>query len=1130
VKKIKVAGLLVIIAFFGAGVRAQQVTGRILGTAADASDAAVPNVQITITNQDTGAVRNLNTGPNGTYIAPQLPAGTYTVKAVVTGFTPLEVQNVVVTVATDTRVDLKLQVGSVQQTVEVAGGAAPQVDTTSASVGNTLGETSVAELPLNGRNWVDLTLLQPGVIQQIGITQNINGVSTNPGMSGIVYSVNGASPHSNFVSIDGANMVTELGMNSSSITGSTLGVDGIKEYKVVTNMFSAEYGMSTGSQTTIVSKGGTNQFHGDVFEYLRNSSLDARNYFDPLDTLNVYGFGTNKSAAYPGKRLPPFRRNDFGGSFGGPIRKDKTFFYATYEGIRARIGDTIATKTLPAGCYVNGVVPAVIQNNGCVSGSATTPITVNSYILPLANDFPAPNVTGYTTFNYTFPFAAPATENYGQIRFDQVFSDKDTFFVRYTQDQSHVLSTAASGTGTGGAGYPNYTWYSFSGSQFATLSETHIFTPALGNTLRLSYSRTPAGNISLQDPSENNSRLRLVSGNLALQTGLLNGSISPGGGVTTNGPNVFFPATLTQQVITLADDVFWSRGKHSLKFGTLMNHYIDYADYCTTCNGSASFSSLANFFVGDYSSFTYNIPNDNPVRRFLFNTFGFYAQDDYHVSQRVMLNLGLRYEFATTPHETNAADAYSLRFPSDPSGTQGDMFQNPTLHGFSPRLGVAWDVFGNGSTSVRGGAGIYYDVAPYGPLFYTNAIAAPPIASSLTLSNTLTTPAVPFSVPLPLVAPILSPRMVDYNIKEPTMYQYNLTIQKQLPWGTALSVGYVGSRGIHLYQIREGNPAAAVGTYGNDLPIFGCWNATQTAFSAVTGSGACPAGFANTGPRVNPAWQSIIEIKPAGVSYYNSLQAQLSKQMSHQLSFQVAYVWGKLLSSGESVSAAEALANPRQLPAGYPEGQDRGPIVYDLRQSLRASATYHVPTIQFTSRLIDKALNGWWFSSIVSAQGGYPFQPTLGSDRFLIGGGNVTQLPNYGAAYNPSTVIEGSPNQWFNPTMYALQPAGTIGNVGIGTLRGPHLTNVDFSAVKDTKLGLLGEAGLVEFRAEVFNLMNRPDFSLPNATVWSATGSPATVASGDIGTTAIPAFSSAGQITSTVATSRQIQFALKVIF
>lgn len=555
-----VCTFLAILLFGPVSLHAQQSTGTILGTVLDSSGAAVPGAQITITNQDTGTVRNVVSTADGLYNVPQVAAGNYTIEATAQGFGPAEVKDVTVIVATDTRVDLKLQVGSVSQTVTVSEASAPLIDTTTSSVGGTVDEQRVADLPLNGRNWTDLTLLQPG-IALVQITA-MSGNAVLAGYNGTVFISNGATDRSNQYSLDGASMVNFAGLNNSSMSNTSLGVDGIKEYKVITSMFSAEYGLRMGSQTTIVSKGGTNQFHGDAFEYLRNSSLDARNYFDALDTTNSNGFGTNKSLPYPGKRIPPFRRNNFGGSFGGPIKKDKTFFQVGYEGIQqawaGNAGLPITLTTLPKACFVDQTgtlqakVPAKITNSNpygtCVTGtvnSAAVPsvFSVDPLTLPFADLYPQPNVTGNPSFNYTFAYVQPTTEHWGQARLDQTISASDNAFFRYTHDDADSVSSAS---------FPGFVTDRHSGSQFLTAAENHVFTPSLLNSARFSYSRT------LVSTEPTDVAPATVSPNLQLVVntpiGNVIGGATPGGGPTAIGTGATF-SIAGQNIYSWSDDV-----------------------------------------------------------------------------------------------------------------------------------------------------------------------------------------------------------------------------------------------------------------------------------------------------------------------------------------------------------------------------------------------------------------------------------------------------------------------------------------------------------------------------------------------------------------------------------------------
>src|SRR5438132_4699541 len=356
---------------------AELPTATILSVVKDSSGAVIPGTSLTITNIDTSLTRTGRSAEDGSYRFPALPVGRYRLEVTKEGFSALARTGITLEVAQEAAIDVVLEVGSPAQTVTVAE-EVPLVQTTSSTMGGIVNEEQVANLPLNGRNLVALTLMQAGVIQTTVIPATTIGSALS---TGVTISNNGMPIHSNSYMLDGANMIGVFTFNNSSIIGTTAGVDGVKEYKVITNTPSAEYGLSMGSQTTIVSKGGTNQFHGDAFDYLRNDALDARNYFDALDKLNFNGFGTNKSLNYPGKRLPPFHRNNFGASFGGPIKKDKTFVYAVYEGLRQTWGQTVATNTLPGNCFDSGthVVTASSLSASACSGVAIS--NINPHLL-----------------------------------------------------------------------------------------------------------------------------------------------------------------------------------------------------------------------------------------------------------------------------------------------------------------------------------------------------------------------------------------------------------------------------------------------------------------------------------------------------------------------------------------------------------------------------------------------------------------------------------------------------------------------------------------------------------------------------------------------------------------------------
>jgi hypothetical protein len=1142
---------------------AQVQTATILGAVKDSTGAVIGGASVTVTNTDTTLSRTVITEADGSYNVPALPPGNYEVKVTKDGFQTSDRKGLVLEVAQNASIDITLEVGSTSQTVTVTE-AAPLVDVTSSSVGGTVNEERVADLPLNGRNWTDLALLQVGVSKV-----NIYAAAGNsPGLQGLKFSSNGAPVTSNQYSMDGGSQANQFGMTNSSVTGSALGVDGIKEYKTVTVLPDASYGLSMGSQTTVISKGGTNQFHGDAYDYLRNASLDARNYFDALDTANVNGFGTDKSIVFPNKRIPPFRRNDFGGAIGGPIKKDKLFFYGVYEGIRATTGLTNTKTTFPLACFVNPagalqpVIPAQILNvnsygtctsePGPTASSPNTPylpnynstthvITVNQAVLPLADLWPQPNVVGYPTFNYAFPYLQPSPENFEQGRVDYNWRSADTVFFRYTQDVA-TQDVATS--------FPQLPAEYHSAGQFASFGETHVLSPTLLNNFRFSFGRTVDFVINLPEPPAfTASNILLVPASqqqtiygVTPKTGAY-GAVSPGNGISSFATNTVAGPGNERDMFTWSDDVFWTKGKHAFKFGTLVNFFMDFTGNAYTFAGSVSFGSNANFYNGVWSNWTGSTANSIWRRDFHNKTAGWYAQDDYRVSNRVTLNLGLRYEFTTVPTEQNPAHQCAFRNPGvDLTCTPGALLENPSYLAWSPRFGFAWDVFGNGKTSIRGGAAVYYDIGNYGYLYSSNGIGDYPLSTQIIINNTAATnpPGQAFTVPFTAVlnASSTSPNSprLGYYTRQPGSLQRALSIDQALPWQMGLTIGYVGSQGWDIAQVRDGNPVLPVGVDNRGLPIYGCWAANPanppiagTPYILPNSTGGCTTtGYASLGPRKNTGLATEQDNINEGNYYYNALQVQLNKRVTQGLQFQFNYTWSKLLDDGTAGLASQGATNLYQAPPGYNTLLDRGPSVYNNTNNLRVNFIYHAPTIQ-SDGMLSKFTNGWWFSSILAAQSGYPITPTLGSERALQSSIYSTERPDYASTYNHSSVVLGKVSEWFDPTMFSVPLAGHLGNSGRGDVTGPGLTNLDFSIVKDTKVGLLGEAGSVQFRAEMFNLLNHANFNLPTATVWSS-GSPASAPAGQLGGAGGAPFATAGQITSTVGNSRQIQFALKLLF
>jgi hypothetical protein len=1078
---------------------AQLPTGTIQGVVRDSSGGNVPEAKVLIENTDTNLSRTVATGDDGAYRVPALPVGHYQIRIEKPGFKTLTQSGLTLEVAQEIVANAVLEVGSSQQEVTVTA-EAPLVNTTSGSLGGLVTEERIADLPLNGRNYVDLTLMQTGINEQKAISVGGSGTS------GTYFSSNGAPVRSNNYLLDGANMTNIWGATSASISNSTLGVDGIKEYRIITNSVSAEYGMTMGSQMVIVSKGGSNRFSGDVFEYLRNSALDAKN---PFDT----------PASTGGRRLPPFKRNNFGGSFGGPIKKDKSFFYGVFEGVRERLGLTILDNVMDAGCHgVAGAPGEVITYPACTQLTSSTPSAVISAVsAPLLALYPKPNVGSN---QYSFPFTQPTSDNYGQIRFDQNFSTKDSFFARYTIQDTSQLKTGA---------FPQFGLTQSSRNQFLTLSENHIFSQTLLNSFRVSLSRVLMSQVD--NPSEPSGPL------YSLIPGQHFGGVSMAS-VTGIGSNGTSPFLRKQNLFTYSDDIFYTKGKHSLQFGLLINHYQQEIGSTASSKGSIAFANVAGFLTAKAQTISGLVPGSLLDRVWHYNTFGFYGQDDWRVLPRLTLNLGLRYEIMSVPQEQQGHWS-SLRslFTDKDVTVSPAMFLNPSLKNFGPRIGFAWDVQGNGKAAVRGGFGRLFDIGQTGAMSINSSFGNYPFTVRDSVSN-------PAAISIPLVFPPTAdtrfPRVVDYHFRQPHMLQYNLTVERQLPLDMALTVAYAGSRGFNLLAVQEGNPTIPQGVPNSaggciPKPVDQAVNLTSFADGSAT---ACWLG---NDPRVNTNWPGSIDLWSTNVnSWYSGLQLGLIKRMRKGFQIQSAYTWSKTTDENQSGSLVEQ-GGVMDAHGTDPIHRtvDKGPAPFDVTNVWKVNSMYRLPGLTSSDGVASKFVNGWWVSGILTLQSGSPFTPALGFNRSMSGSAGAPagmDRPDIVVGRTPSNIVFGGTSagctglpagtsfgprntaHYFDPCAFTIPNAGFLGTASRNMLRAPGYAGLDFSMAKDTPLKSLGENGNVQFRLEFFNIFNRANFGLPNRTVYTgkATGEPV------LGT--------AGQITSTVGTSRQVQVALKLLF
>jgi Carboxypeptidase regulatory-like domain/TonB dependent receptor len=1105
---------------------AQLPTATILGVAKDSSGGVLPNVTVTATNVDTGLTRTVKTSDDGEFRLPELPVGRYEVKAEHTGFKTVTRKGITLEVTQQAVINLDFEVGSTDQVVVVTE-EAPLVNTQNATLGGTVNETKMTELPLNGRNYIDLALLQPGVDKD----------KNQGNQQGTTFSVNGAPPRSNNFTLDGAILQTMLGRSPvAGESGDALGLDGIKEYTIVAGTFQAEYGLAMGSQMVAVSKSGTNQWHGDVFEYIRNDAFDANTFF-------------NNQQGVP---KAPLRKNQFGGAFGGPIKKDKTFFYAVYEGIRETQGVPITNPVPSAGCHGNaGDIITVAQCPDLsvdtdAAGNPINQVTISPYTAPFLAIIPLPNPG--STFDpssgnppvQTFNDHNSLGENYGQIRFDQTISDKDSFFSRYTIDNAVQNETVGD--------FSYFRQAPGARNQWITLAENHIFSPTVFNAARISFSRT--------NSSVNLANVGLPGGTgPQLVPGFATGVVDiggPGGGAYAEFGSVnAAPVTFNRQnIYTVSDDVNWIRGKHAFKFGVLLNRFNEASQATNSFNGQIIYNQVSDFLQANPLQVEFAPTFATENRDFIFNTYGFYGQDDWRVKPRLTLNLGLRYEFMNTPHELSGRQSRQINDFADPF-TSGPVIQNNSLHNLSPRVGLAYDLFGNGKTSIRGGAGIYYDLGNIGTALGQTANGSLPYAGLVDVNpgpgsaqvpsiqsweTTLGTTGFPLPIPdqvrsfyTPDKLGVFTPTFIDYNWKSSYMIQYNASVQQQLPWDMALGVAYVGNHGVHLPMVRDGNPIPPTSFGACGDPASVCVGGMVPFWD----NGA--ANYSN----LNPNFASDINVGTAATSRYNALQVVLQKRAGHGLELEGAYTRSRVTDETQGQSNVQDCQTSGGLLGVYPLNNsiDKGPACFNIRNNWEINVLYHIPNFVKSNGFLSKAANGWFMSSIVSIQSGQPFTPVLATNRSNSGvlqGGQgdrpdintpaliakyfnpsvCTSMPGQPPSgsnpcvytpipYDPSKVITGDPNNWFNGAMFSLPPItlspnseqppcffvnplpsnctpnaiGQLGTALRNSLTGPPERDWDFSLVKDTKLGFLGEAGMLEFRAEFFNVLNHPNFS-----------------------------------------------------
>jgi hypothetical protein len=1084
-----------------------QVSASIKGIVTDPSGAPVPAATVTTKNTETGAARSAITDDAGRYQFVWLPVGQYEVAVTKPGFQEAVRSGIRLVVGEEASVDLKLQVRAVQAEVKVTEDA-PIVSTTTRDISGLVGELQVKDLPLNGRSYDLLLPLNPGVVNFTWMKTGGTGISNST--TGNNFAVSGNRPQQNLFILNGVEFTgaAENNMQPGGTSGMLLGVDAVREFNVQRDSYGAEFGKRPGAQVVIVTQSGTNQWHGTAFEFLRNNVLDAKNFFDQGSA-------------------PPFRRNQFGASTGGPVRKDKTFLFGNYEGFRQSLHQTSAAL-VPDNNARAGFLPCQLvtpKPNPCTPSTPLVNVGLGPGVAPLLSLWPIAGANAPDFGGIAEVFSSPLqtiTEDFGTARVDHIFSQHDTLSGIYTIDDGHDFTATPVD--------PFMSDVVTLREQVVTLEETHVFSPELVNSGRFGFSR--AGYFFTGEPTPG-TPAATVPGFLI---GHPVGAVVVGGSAASNptaqlglaGSNNGSNLPIARNLYTFEDHIALTRGRHQFEFGAWFQRFQSNETIALSQFGQATFTGLQTFLQGNVCSFLFDPSPTEMNWRSLFGAF--YAQDTIRVTPKLTLTLGFRDEFSTGWNEAHgrAANYFFTNGVINNTPHVGDsLFQNNNAKFLpQPRIGVAWSPF-SPKTVIRAGFGMYNDLQDaLGYRADQNFPFNPTYSVATTVSKL---PIAPGSVP---AGAKLVPGGVDPNMKTPTLISYSLRIQRELSPNTSLTVGYVGSHGYHeMIGIDANEPFPVIcpaspcpATYPVATPPGPNGNPPATpGFPPGLAGQPVPAGsyFVSTTTKANPTLNNTWTWFSRGDSSYNALQVDVNRRFSAGLTLRGVYTFSKVLDDGDSLNATTSGGGPALASNPFNLHSDWGLGTFDVRHVAVINASYALPIghgkllLGDVQGFANNLVGGWTVNSIVTLQGGFPFSPQLSYNPSGNGDTRNPVRPFKNPAFT-GPIILGQPGKWFDSNAF-LAPAnvpsnlGFYGNVGRDTLIGPGLATWDFSVLKDTRIR---EQLNLQFRAEIFNLLDRANFNLPNAVVFTPSGVSPT----------------AGVITSTSTTSRQVQFGLKLLW
>ena len=1032
---------------------AQGTTGSISGTVVDETKGVMPGVTILVRNTETGLERTQVSDDQGRYRVLDLTPGSYIVTAELQGFAPVKREGLTVAIGKDTLVDVELKVRGVTEQVTVSG------ETSSVSLGGTTAggvvtTQQIAELPLNGRSFMQLATLQPGVTVSRATAKDFTG-----GFGNTQLAIGGARPEQTGFLMDGTNIADISDKAPSSLSGVLLGVDTVQEFSVQTHGYNAEFGRAAGGVMSSVTKSGTNRIRGTIFEFHRDESMDARNYFATAD-------------------LPPFQRDQYGGTIGGPIVKNRLFYFGSYESLRERNAVT-RTARLPNAAAHQGIV------NGVNVGvhPLSKPYLELLYPIPDGRDF------GDGTAELLHSHQDPTDEHFGVVKFDYNLGKKgSTLMVRWSRDvsdtslsQPHPLFVEQIGTDT----------------RYFTTQVQSIFTSRLFNSLRFAANRTGRDD-DLVSTVEIPEALYFTEDPHFGAIDITN--VSTAGSIATT------PVDYKQDIYQLSDTLTWTKGGHVIKSGFDWQNYRFTGTSYSRWGGTFAFRNVTEFLtLSRINRFTGNLPGTDTFRQMRQDYAAFFVQDDWRAGDRLSFNYGLRYDLVTTPKEKNNLVAGLLSLDDlerAPFGvTPGsDLFKNPSKKSFAPRIGVAYNPFGDQTTVVKAGYGIFYQ--PLTTSFYRGTtFRIYPYFAGVDIRNAAGTPITSPTAFGPggmkaILAQGVNPALVQkrsefiyYDAEQPYMHQWHANLQRDLGHNLVAEAGYLGSKGVNL-------------------PFYGDPN-TRPSFYDENGVKRLVPGAALR----YPSWGRIRTRINVARSDYHGMVLSLNKRYADGWQLQGSYTYGNAKDtwSGGQIGGSDFDNGAGSATDWWDPEYEYGPSSYDVRHNLVINGVYQLPFGRSSTGAKAVLLKGWQVGGVMQFSSGLPFTPFLSYDQVGDGQSDTgLQKPNVTGEVNyPKT-----PEMWFDPSVFTVPQAGVFGNARRNSLRAPGVKIADLSVFKNLQFGRYQG----QIRLEAFNAFNWVNFGIPDFNIWDLVGG-------------VPVRNAnAGRITRTSTPARQIQLGFKLTF